>query len=345
MINIESYAFLQPLLEKGISEGVFPMASAAVGCRDLLFATANAGGATEHTLFDIASMSKVFAPTMLALRDIEGGTLTLYDTVSRYFPEAPPDKAEITILQLMTHTSRITPHYYLSEDAGTPDGVVASILRHPLDDLPEGTPAYSCIGYILLGKILEQIHGQPLNKLADERVFRPLGMAHTGYCPQGDNIAPTEVDPATGIAWQGIVHDENARFLGGVSANAGVFSDVLDCARFCQMLACGGQGYLSPAMLRKAIHNYTPGYDVHRGLGFHLAGTTYNYMGDLFPDDSFGHTGFTGTCFAIDPATGLWTVLLTNRVHPTRENLKLMRFRRAFHNRVYAAFSHGSVSC
>ena len=162
-------------------------------------------------------------------------------------------------------------------------------------------------------------------------------MASTGYLPTGDNIAATEISRRTGKLIQGVVHDENARFQGGVSGNAGVFSNVPDMIRFCEMLALGGKGYLAPATLQAAIRNRTPGFDTHRGLGFHLAGVDANFMGDLFPVDSFGHTGFTGTSFAIDPHTGFYVILLTNRVHPTRENLKLMRFRRAFHNALYAA--------
>ncbi|GHU65920.1 serine hydrolase [Clostridia bacterium] len=291
------------------------------------------------TRFDMASCTKTFSATPLTLLAIEDGELTLYDTVSRFFAEAPPDKADITILQLLTHTAGFTPHYFIENDVDDPSRAVESILRTTLLDQPAGTPAYSCIGFILLGKILEKIYGAPLDQLAAERVFQMLGMANTSYNPSGDNIAPTEVDSATGIAWRGIVHDENARFLRGVSANAGVFSDITDTAKYCAMLACGGNGYISRVMLSKAIRNYTPGHDVHRGLGFHLAGPPLNYMGDLFPPESFGHTGFTGTCFAVDPHTGLYAALLTNRVNPTRDNEKMPRFRRVFHNRVYAAFS------
>jgi len=164
-------------------------------------------------------------------------------------------------------------------------------------------------------------------------------MMHTGYLPSGDNIAATEVDSSTGKAWQGIVHDENARFLRGVSANAGIFSCIDDMILFAQMLANGGDGYLSPAMFAKSICCHAENGDIRRGLGFHLAGTPFNYMGDLFPECSFGHTGFTGTSLAVDPTTGFYLILLSNRVHPTRENLKLMRFRRTLHNAMYASFS------
>ena len=192
------------------------------------------------------------------------------------------------------------------------------------------------MGYIVLGKVLETVYGRPLDVLAHERVFEPLGMTHTGYCPMGGNIAATEVDPGTGIAWQGIVHDENARFLRGVSANAGVFSDIHDMIRFAQMLARGGDGYLSPATLRRAIACQAEDGEVRRGLGFHLAGTPENFMGDLVPPSAFGHTGFTGTSLLVEPETGFFAVLLANRVHPTRENTRLFRFRRKMHNVLYA---------
>lgn len=119
------------------------------------------------------------------------------------------------------------------------------------------------MGYILLGRILEQIGGQSIDRLAQEYVFEPLGLTHTTYRPAGD-VAPTERDPATGELLRGAVHDENARFLGGLSGNAGIFSDLCDMTRFVQMLALGGKlpdgtQFLSPATLRAALVNRTPG--------------------------------------------------------------------------------------
>ena len=330
---IEGYAFLNDMLQSAVSDGCFPWAVAAVGRRDRVLARAAAGGADFQTRFDMASVTKILAPTMLALLTIEWGSLTLYDNVSRFF-DAPADKADITILELMTHTAGFEPHFFLS---GDPDDAACAILRHPLAAARDGTPRYSCMGFILLGKILEKIYNAPLDEAAHAHVFESLGMSSTGYNPSGGNIAPTEADPVTGKVLCGVVHDENARYLGGVSGNAGVFSDIDDMILFASMLAREGNGFISPATLRKAIRNYTPGHDVHRGLGFHLAGTPENFMGDLFPDSSFGHTGFTGPSIAVDPETGLYAILLTNRVHPTRDNDKHLRFRRCFHNRVYAS--------
>ena len=334
---MESYTFLNEMLRSAVNDGCFPWAVAAVGRRDRVMARAAAGGADLQTRFDMASVTKILAPTMLALLAIERGSLTLYDKVSRFF-DAPADKADITILELMTHTAGFEPHFFLSDETDDPNEAARAILRLPLAAERDGTPRYSCMGFILLGKILEKIYGVMLDEAARTHVFEPLGMLRTGYKPSGGNIAPTEVDPVTGIALCGVVHDENARFLRGVSANAGVFSDIGDMILFASMLAQESNGFLSPATLRKAIRNYTPGHDVHRGLGFHLAGTPENFMGDLFPDSSFGHTGFTGPSIAVDPETGLYAILLTNRVHPTRENDKHLRFRRCFHNSVYAGF-------
>ena len=338
---------LEALLQKGLTEGCYPGAAAACGDGEHVFAISCVGKISENgpeinaeTRYDMASLSKILGPTMIALRAIEEGDLTLYDPLTRFFDNVPQDKQKINIFHLMTHTAGFTPAFWLSEAAEKPEDALSAILDRPLDTPVGEAPHYSCMGYIVLGKVLETLYGKPLNEIANERVFGPLGMTNTGYCPTGDNIAATEVDKETGIAWQGIVHDENARFLRGVSANAGVFSNIGDMIRFAQMLARGGDGYLSRAMLKKAIRCHAgSNNDVRRGLGFHLAGTPENFMGDVFPYASFGHTGFTGTSLAVDPETGFFVVLLTNRVHPTRENLKLMRFRRTAHNVLYTVYS------
>lgn len=344
-MNEKMQNLLVSLLESGVKNGCFPGGVAAVGCGDELLAVGCAGTLSVDgpevnldTRYDMASVSKVLGPTMVAFQLIQDGKIALYDTIGNFLPEAPEDKKDITILQLMTHTAGFNPSFLLEKLCQTPADVLKVLLEKPLDYAPGGGPAYSCMGYITLTKILERVCGKPLNELTQEMVFGPLNMENTCYCPSGDNIAATEVDPATGKAWVGIVHDENARFQGGVSGNAGVFSNIHDMVRFCTMLACGGKDYLTSAMLKKAIRCYTPGKDVHRGLGFHLAGTEYNYLGDLMPDCSFGHTGFTGTSFGVDPTTGYYVILLTNRVHPTRDNLAQAQFRRRFHNAMYAEF-------
>lgn len=337
---------MRALLERGLSEGCYPGAVAACGDQGHVYALSAVGkiandgpNATAETRYDMASLTKVLGPTMVGLRAIEDGDLTLDDPLARFFEEVPQDKRDITVFQLMTHTAGFTPSFRIEREADAPQDALRAIFARPLDGRPGEKPSYSCIGYITFAKLLERVYGQGIDTLTRERVFAPLGMTHTGYCPAGGNIASTEIDPDTGRALCGVVHDENARFLGGVSGNAGIFSDVYDMIAFAQMLADGGGGYLSPAMLARATRCYTDGFDAHRGLGFHLGGTPCSFMGDLFPPCSFGHTGFTGTSLVVDPTTGFFVVLLTNRVHPTRESAGLFRFRRAFHNALYAAFS------
>ena len=335
---------LDALLEEGLREGCYPGAVAACGNAEQVFAISCTGKISENgpdvnvqTRYDMASLSKIIGPTMLALRAIEDGDLTLWDRLERFFPDCPEEKRAITIRHLMTHTAGFAPAYWLSEEAASPEDALRVLLEHPLETPVGAEVHYSCMGYITLGKILETVYAKPLDQIARERVFEPLGMANTCYCPEDkENIAATEVDKETGVAWQGIVHDENARFLRGVSANAGVFSDIHDMIKLAQMLARGGDGYLSGATVRKAISFQAGDDNVRRGLGFHLAGTPENYMGDLLPETAFGHTGFTGTSLAIDPATGFFVILLSNRVHPTRENARLFRFRRRMHNMLYA---------
>lgn len=340
---------LDRLLAEGLEQGCYPGAAAACGCRGQICAISRVGKISQegpavdrHTRYDMASLTKVLGPTMLALRAVEDGELTLGDSIGLFFPQAPEDKKSITVKQLMTHSGGFEPSFDLSAETENSAGALDALLVHPLAYAPGTDVRYSCMGYIVLGKMLENLYGKTLDCLAQERVFDPLGLAHTGYCPTGGNIAATEVCAETGRTWQGVVHDENARFLGGVSANAGIFSDIDDMAAFAQMLAKGGDGFLAPATMTAAVRCHASTPEMRRGLGFQLAGTPLNYMGDLMPECSFGHTGFTGTSLAVDPTTGFYLVLLSNRVHPTRENLKLMRFRRRLHNVLYAAFSRGS---
>ena len=341
---MDAFNQVHRLIQQGLEQSAYPSAALAIGIGQTVYFKRSYGNCTVRTLFDMASVTKILSPTILALRFLEDGMLRLYDCVGDFFPDVPADKKNITILQLMTHTSGIPSHFYLSNHTTNPEDAAKVILNHPLDQPPGTSPNYSCMGYILLGKILEQIGGAPLDVLARNYIFNPLGMHHTGYHPSGD-IAPTEMDPATGKPLQGVVHDENARFLGGVSANAGIFSDLDDMIIFTKMLACNGKlddgsAYLSPATLRAALVNRTPdSKGEFRGLGFNLAGSPKNFLGDLMGPRTYGHTGFTGTSIAVDPDTGLWVVLLTNRVCPTRANTTLVRMRSLVHNAAAAECS------
>jgi len=336
---------VQAWLDEAVTAGVFPCCAMAWGHRDHPLCFCFAGGANEDMLFDLASVSKPVGPGMLTLLALEKGELKLGDTLGMFFP-APEDKAGITLEQLLTHTAGFVPAFPLYETDAPPYRAAETILSYPLASAPGGAPVYSCMGFIVLGKLLETLYAQPLHALVTERVFKPLNMRRTAYCPLKEGFtvfAPTETDPDSGEALYGVVHDENARFLQGVSGNAGIFSAIGDMARFAAMLACEGGGFMLKDTLQMAVANRTQGYEDSRGLAFHLA-SPGSFFGDRFPEASFGHTGFTGTSFAVDGTTGFYVVLLTNRVHPTRRNEAILPFRRTFHNRMYQAFALSGVS-
>ena len=339
--------WLKNKLAEGMKDGCFAAAAAAIGVRDHVLAQAFAGEAPEpggqpvdeHTRWDMASLSKIIGTTMVALRAMEDGRLSLVECVEDFFPDAPADKAGITVFHLMTHTGGFEPSFRLDRMLTDPADAVRCILEVPLAEKPGVRPLYSCMGFILLAKTLEKRLGAPLNELADRTVFQPLGMTETGYCPPAGTVcAATERDPDTGKPWIGVVHDENARFLRGVSGNAGVFMSLRDGIRFASMLACRGRGLLQEATLTRAIKNYTPGMEQHRGLGFQIAGSPDCFFSDAVPESCFGHTGFTGTSLLVEPESGFWVLLLANRVYPTRDSVALFPFRRKLHAEAWALF-------
>lgn len=348
------------LVGEAVRTRAVPSAALAIGVRDHVYVseawgvtsyTPEAEPVTVHTPYDLASLTKVYAAGLTALRLLQDGALDLADTIGRYLGPVPADKRSITLFHLLTHTAGLPAALPLEQTAASPEDAAAAILRAPLAAPVGSAVIYSCMGFILLGKILERIFSAPLDRIAREAVFGPLGMTATGYHPlhggrlvdpsQAAHAAFTERDPATGEWLRGVVHDENARFLNGVSGNAGVFSDLTDGIRLAQMLACGGETprgrYLAPSTLRAAIRNYTPGMAENRGLVFQLAGGYTSCAGAFADPRAFGHTGFTGTHLLVSPETGLYVLLLTNRVHPTREQNPLLRLRRVLHAAAFSA--------
>ncbi len=317
MMNSEVRTFL----ENGVKNGVFPGYAAAVGKGNDVWFSSFGGSRSlfpecrpmkSDALFDMASLSKLMGTTMAALQLMEQGKLSLQHTLGDFFAHCP-GKERITLLQLMTHTSGIKAHFPLWLRGISPKSAAEEILQEPLAIETGSDVIYTCMGYILLGKILEQIEAEPLDAIVRRLVFAPLGMKNACYCPSAEKICVSTEGETCGT-----VHDENAAFLGGISGNAGIFCDLADGIHFASMLSRSGEGYLSPELFRDAIKNYTPGMNENRGLGFQH--TAFGY----------GHTGFTGTSLYVNP-DGVYAILFTNRVHPTRANGLLPAFRREFH--------------
>ena len=351
MRNSPNFSLPDEVVVRALEAGAFPSACLLVGRGErVLYRRAygrlsiddDAPLTNEHTRYDLASITKPLVVGMLTLRAMEAGKLCLWDKLGTFL-DAPPDKSDITISQILTHTAGFPTGLHLWELSGHPENSAETILRAPLASPPGARVRYCCAGFILLGQLLECLYGMDLRELAMKEVFWPLKMRDTGYLPQDGNIAATEMQD-DGRCLQGVVHDENARFLGGVAGNAGVFGNMDDLALFLQMLCHRGQlpdgaCYLCPATVDLAMRNHTPGMAQGRGLSFYLPAYDNGYTGDLFPRETVGHTGFTGASFALDPTSGLYVIFLTNRICPSRDSLEIYRVRRLLHNAVYAAAS------
>lgn len=353
------------VIERYVEQGRIPGAVVQVGGAERALPPVAFGDASWEpvrrparvdTIYDCASLTKVVVTTTLALSLVERGRISLDDRVADWVPEfldlAPQGAAGerperrvregIAVRHLLTHTSGMAAWAPLYERAKGPDEILKALCREPLATEPEADVIYSCLGYILLGTLIEREEGATLDRLAEREIFAPLGMSASGFNPDPallGRIAPTEKEGERVI--HGVVHDENARARGGVSGNAGLFSTASDLSRFAQSIMRlrrgRSAGILSSVAVQAATRNYTSGLSEPRGLGWQLRSKTKSSCGDLFGPESFGHTGFTGTSLWIDPDQDLFVVLLTNRVHPTRENAAHLRLRPLFHNAVAAA--------
>ncbi|MBQ7320000.1 MAG: beta-lactamase family protein [Clostridia bacterium] len=334
----------QKALDDGIAAGAFPCYAAAVGCGDELYFRSVGGlrahfpsplPLTDDALFDMASLTKLMGTTMAALRLIDRGTLRLTDTLGRYF-DCCYGKESLTVFDLMTHTSGLPAHAPLWQMGISPEDAVRAILSPELTYPTGSKVVYSCMGFIVLGKLLERASGMTLDALVQREVLQPLGLHDTCYNPAPDRICvSTEKKAGSEHYICGHVHDENAHFLGGVSGNAGLFSTLRDTARFAAMLSRRGEGYLSRELFDLAITDHTTADpEDARGLGFDLYRSGTCPGGCRLSRGSYGHTGFTGTTLYVDRDSGVYVLLLSNRVHFGRSNDTFYPHRRGFFDTV-----------
>jgi CubicO group peptidase (beta-lactamase class C family) len=334
---------VESLLDESIHKKVFTGASYAIK-KDSRLTVGSVGAigetdrlVNERTLFDMASCTKLFT-TIAFLRMMEEGKLALTDTVDRYLPGWSGGlTGRITMFELLTHTSMLPAHLPLYQMSRDREGAI-EILKQLLPRKSTGVE-YSCLGYIILGFILEEVTGLPLDQVIDHYVTHPLGMTNTGYCPEKklqDNIMPSEYCTWRNRRIVGEVHDENACHMGGISGNAGIFSDISDMCLLAEAMlgnkADNKVGLLNEKTIKIMTTNYTKDYQENRGLGWCIKNTPDLTAGEYFSEKSFGHTGFTGTSIWIDPESECYAILLTNRVYYTREISEIRHVRQVFHN-------------
>ena len=334
---------VRAVLDQARADSAFPGAIAVVGNRDSVLAEYGAGSLDwapsprpdDSTLWDMASLTKVVGLTTAMMQLSEAGKVDLDAPVQRYVREFQgPNKERVTLRHLLTHSSGLPAWRPLYKETDSPAAARALAVATALDTLPGIRMVYSDLGAIILGIIVERVSGEPLDAYLARHVFGPLRMTSTTYRPGRDllpRIAPTEYDAWRQRHIRGEVHDENAYALGGVSAHAGLFSTGHDVARFCRMYLNGGMLDGARIVSGKTIRRFTTVQDStlsNRALGWETPNGT-NSAGHLLTRPAFGHTGFTGTSIWVDPSRDLFVILLTNRVNPTRQNLRIGAVRTA----------------
>jgi CubicO group peptidase (beta-lactamase class C family) len=281
---------------------------------------------------------------------VKQGKVRMPDRVSEYIPEfidlAPTaeDRAkrkQITVEHLLTHTAGLTAWkaYYRSQTNYA--GMLHAILTTPLESEPGARFRYSDFGMMLAGEVASRAGGKPLAELEQELAFGPLGMTNTMRNPPPRlhaRVAPTERLPDSTNFVRGIVHDENARAGEGITGHAGLFSTAEDLGKLGAELLRADEGksaWLSQPLLADFACPHELAQDSSRGLGWGI---------ERGPKRAIGHNGFTGTYIRVELTRKMYIVLLTNAVHPTRDNNKLGAVRRAFLESVLQTFDQSKVA-
>jgi uncharacterized protein YbbC (DUF1343 family)/CubicO group peptidase (beta-lactamase class C family) len=318
------------LAEKAIERGDMPGCVILVGRRaGIVFDKAYGNRTIERekvpmtvdTVFDMASLTKPVATATSVMLLVERGQLRLQDRVAKFFPEfAAKGKENVTVEQLLIHSAGLIPDNALADYEDGWESAKPKICE--LDPLAEpGTRfKYSDVGFILLGKIIEDVSGRPVNEFAKEEVFEKLGMTETGYLPPDElkrRAAPTEKRDGEWLA--GIVHDPRAAKMDGVAGHAGLFSTARDMAIYATMMLNRGRIGESRLLSEASVEEMIRSRNIRgqrRALGWDSQTDYSRNRGELMSRRAFGHGGFTGTAMWIDPELDLYVIFLSNRLHP-----------------------------
>lgn len=354
------------LMETGVSEGIFPGGVALWGDRERIRGEVVAGRlrtlppppgppVTPETLYDLASLTKPLATGALVLLAVSEGRLDLSGRVSDILPETAGRFAgNATLRELLSHSSGLcawAPLYDRIDPSLSREARREELLRQILDLPPAGPrgakSVYSDFGFMLLGWILERVWGAPLDRLYRERVARPLGVSSADFLSPdsplsgavrkgGVPVASTEIDPLTGEPFTGVVHDEHARFLGGVSGHAGLFGSARSVWELARPWLGGG---FFPASLLSEFRSRQPGLEWALGWDTPTPGSSSGHL--MTPGGAIGHLGYAGTSLWIDWKRERIVVLLTNRVHPVRTDNRIREFRPVLHDAIMEGFGEG----
>ncbi len=368
----ERFAAAYSVLEAGVADHAFPGAAFGVLSHGKILALDGVGrftydpaspGVTPMTVFDLASVTKVFATTAAAMLLQQRGQLDLDQLVGDLLPAFAigaqvrskwhSERRHITLRHLLAHSSGLPAYARLFETYSTPYDLLEACLFMPLEAAPGARAEYSDIGFILLGKALEVLTHEPLDVFCDREIFAPLALTATRYQPPPSwraLIPPTVNDRIfRGRIIQGEVHDENCFVLGGVSGHAGLFSNALDVLRFASHILPSTldspaqepariEKLFAPATVELFASRQNPPADSSRALGWDSP-SGESSSGHHFSQRSIGHLGYTGTSIWIDLVGGLAVALLTNRTWPDRSTQAIRTVRPEFHDAVVEALA------
>jgi CubicO group peptidase (beta-lactamase class C family) len=348
------FSAARTVLGQAIDDHAFPAASIEVGDATQplwresfgrLTFDPTASPTTERTIFDLASLTKVMATTPLLMQQVERGSIGLDDLVIDHVAEwRGPDRILVTLRDLLTHSSGLPAYGELFRSHRGRLAFESAICRTPLEYAPRSSSIYSDLGFILLGVILDEEIALPTRF---ETLLGQMGIVEDlQFNPPGawrPRTAPTGIDAWRGRLLVGEVHDENAWALGGAAGHAGLFGTAAGVgayARHLLQILDGRTGAFQRATLDTFIARRTDIPGSSRALGWDTMLATSS-CGSRMSPRAFGHTGYTGTSLWIDPDRGTYVVLLTNRVHPTRENDAITRVRPAVHDAVMSDIDGG----
>jgi CubicO group peptidase (beta-lactamase class C family) len=326
------------IIERGITDRAFPAAVVETGSREravwrqafgTLTYEADAPPTREDTMFDLASLTKVIATTSIAMRAVNDGRIALDDRIAGRLPDwRGSDREHVTILDLLEHASGLTAYLPFFRDHHGRAEFQRAICTMPLEYAPRTQSMYSDLGFILLAFIFADAYGRSFAGLFSEVSLSGGDLLFSPARELRDRCAPTELDLWRGRLLQGEVHDENCYALGGAAGHAGLFGTAKAVGDFARaILNAFGDSTLERFVRKSTV----PGSS--RALGWDTMVPTSSCGTRLSPR-AIGHTGFTGTSLWIDPERDLYVVMLTNRVHPSRENNQIQPVRRAFHDAV-----------
>ncbi len=309
-----------------------------------------------ETIFDLASLTKPLATTLAVMRLVQQKQIKLEQRLGQLLPEFEgTDKARIKLKHLLYHNSGLPdyrPYYKALNDVAIDSRRSAlrkQLVQEALVNPIGKTVLYSDLGFMILAWIVERVGDLRLDHFVVNEIYRPLGLNHLFFIANNMNesrgaFAATENCPWRCKVLEGQVHDENAYVVGGIEGHAGLFGAAEDIHRLLVELLFTYRGQASNGLFhRELLHQFfqrLPGSD--KALGFDMPSLTGSSCGRRFSQGSVGHLGFTGTSFWMDLEQSVIVIMLTNRVHPTRDNEGIKEFRPKLHDTVMDAIAAGN---